>query len=107
MMFLLLLSVVLPLAIGFALCCILWPQARPVWSSSLLKLSLSVGAGFGLLSCVYFLQLAFVGHSRRLFLAELIALLIALVAVLIYRSIREKGSQASAPERETVPKTRL
>ena len=91
MMLQLLLSVVLPLAIGFALCCTLWPQARPLGSDFLLKLSLSVGPGFGILSCVYFLQLAFVGPSRTLLFYELIALLVVLVAALVYRGVRAKG----------------
>src|SRR5215208_6270405 len=99
-----LLSIVLPLAIGFALCCVLWPRARPVRSDFLLKLSLSVGPGFGIISCLYFLQLAFIGHSRNLLLAELIALLIALAAVLSYRIIRGKSSRETAPGRETAPK---
>jgi len=107
MIFQLALSIGLPLAMGFALICILWPQSRPTRSDLVLKLSLSVGVGFGLLSCVYFLQLSFSKHSREYLFAEVIALFITLVAVLAYRIIRRKGSTASMPRQEPETKTKL
>ena len=107
MIFQLVLSIVLPLAIGFVLICILWPQSRPTRSDFVLKLSLSVGVGFGLLSCIYFLQLSFFKHSREYLFAEVIAFLILLVAVLAYRIVRHKGSPATMPQQEPGTKTKL
>jgi hypothetical protein len=101
------LSIVCPLAIGFLLVCILWPGPRPVRSDLLFKLSLSVGLGFGLFSCLYFMQLSLFGPSRKRFAAEVIALILALLAVLVYRVMRLKGSPASKPLRKPVPENRL
>jgi Dolichyl-phosphate-mannose-protein mannosyltransferase len=102
-----LLSVILPLALGFALVCVFWPGTRPVRSSLLLKLSLSVGSGFGIFSSLYFLQLALSGPSRNRLAAESLALLIILLAALAYRIMRLKGSPSSDPQREPMPRTRL
>jgi 4-amino-4-deoxy-L-arabinose transferase-like glycosyltransferase len=107
MIFQSLLSIIIPLALGFALVCILWPGTRPVRSSLLLKLSLSVGPGFGLFSCLYFLQLSLFGPSRKRLAAGALALFIVLLAGLSYRVLRLKGSPAGEPRPEPMPKSKL
>ena len=100
-----LLSIILPLVLGFALVCVFWPGTRPVRSSLLLKLSLSVGSGFGLFSIIYFLQLCLFGPSKNRLAAEALVLLIVLAAVLAYRIMRLKGSPSTEPQQEPLPKS--
>jgi hypothetical protein len=107
MIFELLFSLILPVAIGFVLACALWPAARPVRADLLLKLSLSVGLGFGLFSCLYFLQLSLSGPSRKRLAAEAVALFVLLLAVWSYRVLRQKGPPSGKPQQELTPKDRL
>lgn len=80
MILLSLLSCLIPLVIAFLLISILWPS-QPERFSLPLKLSLSVGIGFGVLSCIYFLLLSTLGPSRRGLLATQVALLAVLTLV--------------------------
>ncbi|HVG22070.1 MAG TPA: glycosyltransferase family 39 protein [Blastocatellia bacterium] len=101
------LSVASPLVIGFLLVCVLWPGARPVRSDFLFKLCISVGPGFGLFSCLYFLQLSLFGPSRKKFAAEVLAVTAALLAALLYRVLRSKGQAAGGSPAASTPKGRL
>ncbi|MFY9570403.1 MAG: glycosyltransferase family 39 protein, partial [Blastocatellia bacterium] len=74
-----------PLLIALLLISVLWPEQTRQWYSFPLKLCFAVGVGFGLLSCVYFLGLSFWGPSRTRLLWTQLALLVILIAVLLYR----------------------
>jgi hypothetical protein len=105
MILLLLLSCLTPIAIAFILISILWPEQVPLRFAFLLKLCLAVGVGFGLLSCLYFLQLSLFGPSRRGLISTEIALLAILLALFFYaRKSRERsvaGEHASGPLHES------
>lgn len=90
----LLLSIFLPQLIALTLISIVWPVQRPKRSDFLLKFCLAVGIGFGILSCLFFLQLSLFGPSRTGLVSTQIALLIVLLAIFFYRT---KGAKKSPP----------
>jgi 4-amino-4-deoxy-L-arabinose transferase-like glycosyltransferase len=94
MILLLLLSILLPQLTAVILIWIVWPVQKLTTYDFLLKFCFAVGIGFGILSCVFFLQLSLFGPSRTGLVSTQIALLIVLVAILFYRT---KGAKKSQP----------
>ena len=103
----LVLSVLIPQLIAFILISAMWPRETPNRSHLLLKCCLAVGPGFGILSCVYFLQLSLFGPSRKGLAAAQIALLICALAILFYRLKSTKDVPASEPVPTVLPRSRL
>lgn len=102
-----LLVCLVPLGIAFILISILWPGQAPWRSGLLLKLCLSVGVGFGVLSCVYFLQLSLFGPSRRGLVSTQIAVLAILIAV-FFKNIRSMNrSPTGDPASEGLHESRF
>ena len=95
-MFGLILSLLISIATGFLLTCVLWPWPKGVKGSLALRLSLSVGLGFGISSCVFFLCMILFGPSVTAFLSAELALLVYLAVVLGYLFMTSKGSTAPA-----------
>lgn len=92
MILLLLLSLLLPQLTAVILIWIVWPVQKLTRYDFLLKFCFAVGIGFGILSCVFFLQLSLFGPSRTGLVSTQIALLIALVAIFFYRTREAKKS---------------
>src|SRR6266567_1072942 len=102
----LVLAVLIPQLTAFILISAVWPRERPNRSHLLLKCCLAVGTGFGILSCVYFLQLSWFGPSRKGLAAAQIALLICALAILFYRLKATKDVPPGEPVREPSPISR-
>src|SRR5882724_6137175 len=96
-----LLSCLAPIAIAFILISILWPEQAPLPFDLPLKLCLAVGVGFGVLSCIYFLQLSLFGSSRRGLVSTQMGLLAILIAVFFYK--RKWMNRSPANERASEP----
>lgn len=83
-MILLLLSLLVSIAIGFLVTCLLWPDARPLSSHFSYKLYLAVGQGVGISSCCFFLWLLIAGSPTGGIIIAEVCLLGVLIAGLIY-----------------------
>ena len=101
----LILSILAPQITAFILISAIWPFQIPIRSHFLLKCCLSVGAGLGLLSCVYFLQLSLFGPSRKGLVVALVVVLFSAIALFIYRLRSNKDSSKSDSIRE--PRSRM
>jgi Dolichyl-phosphate-mannose-protein mannosyltransferase len=101
----LILSILAPQIIAFILISAVWPGQTSIRSHFLLKCCLSVGAGLGLLSCVYFLQLSLSGPSRKGLVVALVAVLILAIALFVYRLRSSKDVSQSNSIRE--PRSRM
>lgn len=101
------LSVFIPQLIGFILILAAWPTVKPVRANLILKSCLSVGCGFGILSCLYFLQLSFFGPSRKVLAAGQVVFLICASAVLFYRLKSNRDDQPVATLSNGRPQKRL
>lgn len=86
----------LPLALAFLLISILWPSRGLPGGDPFLKLSLSAGVGFGLLSSIYFVQVCLIGPSRVGLALAMVATVITLCFV--YRRAGAKAAPASVFE---------
>lgn len=93
-----LLSILVPQLIAFGILSSLWAGQRPIRAHFLLKICFAVGLGFGILSCLFFLQLLFFGASRQVLASTLITVLIIVAAISFYRL----KSKRNAPLREAV-----
>jgi 4-amino-4-deoxy-L-arabinose transferase-like glycosyltransferase len=107
MIFSSLLSCLAPLVIGFVLISLLWPEQTALRNELTLKLCLAVGVGFGVLSCIYFLQLSLFGPSRRGLISTQIALLAVLIAIFFYKRKSMKRSPRGEPVSEPVAESRF
>src|SRR5262245_19253935 len=103
----LLLSIAVPQIVGFCVVSSLWPNPRPLRSQLLLKLSLSVGIGFGILSSVYFLQLSLLGPSRKGLLIAEAALLVLALALCFYRLKSQRNPELPVVEENPSPRTKF
>lgn len=101
----LLLGCLAPIATAFILISILSPEQLRPRSRFPLKVCLAIGIGFGVLSCVFFLQLSFFGPSRRGLVSTQAALLAILLALLLYKrksmNSSPTGENASEPLHES------
>lgn len=107
MIFSSLLSCLAPLVIGFLLISLLWPEQPALRNDLPLKLCLAVGVGFGVLSCIHFLQLSLFGPSRRGLISTQIALLAVLIAIFFYKRKSMKRSPRGEPVGEPVAESRF
>ena len=83
--FLILVSVLVPLALGFLFLCLLWPDSASVFADFLFKCCLSVGFGFGISSGMVFVWLLLAGHlTPGFFVCQWLALA-GLSALALYR----------------------
>jgi hypothetical protein len=87
----LLISLLVPILIGFAFVSILWPGTFR--SHTLIKSCLAVGAGFGIFSILFFLSLLLFGASSNGLLLAEILLLLSLVALLGHKIRRGKPGE--------------
>ena len=106
MIFSSLLSCLAPLVIAFVLISLLWPEQTKLRYELPLKLCLAVGIGFGVLSCMYFLQLSLVGPSRRGLISTQVALLAGLIAIFFYKRKSLKRSPGGDPVSQPVAESR-
>lgn len=84
-MFLLSLSLIIPLFIGFLLILLFWPTQQQIQSHLIIKCCLAIGLGFGVSSYIFFVWLAVFGQlGKGSFIIEIV-LLIVLVAFLLYK----------------------
>ncbi|OGI18204.1 MAG: hypothetical protein A2287_06760 [Candidatus Melainabacteria bacterium RIFOXYA12_FULL_32_12] len=90
MIFKLLLVLLLPILSGFFLINLFWRDKSSVFSDFLLKLSLSVGLGIGLSSCLYFVLLMFFNDFIRSFIFVESVLAVFLSVFLVYK-VRKKN----------------
>src|SRR5437762_11120209 len=104
MILLSLLSCLVPLVIAYLLISILWPS-QSMRLSLPVKISLAVGVGLGVLSCIYFLLLSTFGPSRRGLLTTQIVLLAVLTALFFYKRKSLKPSPATEPVSEPVARS--
>lgn len=93
----LLLSLLLPMFIGFLCISIYWPWQGQESDHLLLKASLSVGMGLGISSCIYFLCLLFLGPSNIIMLIEIV-ILISLAALYWNKTIKRVYSASPEPD---------
>jgi len=92
----LLFSILIPIATGSCLVCVLWPGPRSLRPYFLFKISLAAGLGLGVTSCIFFIWLCVFGAVKG-FIALEAVILICLAAVLICFP-RQKGlTISSAP----------
>src|SRR5262245_36960185 len=103
----LLVSVLLPQLIAFLLISILWPTESRSRFYLPIKLCLSAGTGFGIVSCLYFLQLSVFGPSRRKFVAALGMLLVILIVAFLFRLRSRQNSRTAEEKDESQPRSRL
>src|SRR5262245_17997020 len=103
----LLVSVLLPQLIAFLLISILWPTESRSRFYLPIKLCLSAGTGFGIVSCLYFLQLSVFGPSRRKFVAALGMLLVILIVAFLFRLRSRQNSRAAEEKDESQALSRL
>src|SRR5215210_7444088 len=90
-MFYLLISLLIPVLMGFTFVSILWPGS--IRANLFVKSCLAIGTGFGIFSLLFFLFLSIFGASRKgLLLAEAV-LIISLVAGLVYKIKRQKSDE--------------
>jgi hypothetical protein len=85
-MFLLLLSLLISIGIGFLFIKGLLSNLKPQYPQKVLKLSLAVGSGFGISSCLYFVGLFFWGSIR----SDYIVAELSIFSILILYRIRTK-----------------
>ena len=102
----LVLSILIAQLIAFILISVAWPREMHIRSNLLLKTCLAAGTGFGILSCVYFLQLSWFGPSRKGLAAAQIAQLIGALAILFCR-LKATKPAPSEPVIERLPRSRL
>jgi hypothetical protein len=81
----LLLSLIIPLAIGFSFVSIFWYRKGPPPFHHLIKSCLAIALGFGVTSCVFFIWLSFLGSSREVFFIIEITLLVISSAIVLYK----------------------
>lgn len=86
--FLIFVSVLVPIALGFLFLCAFWPADGAVLSDLPLKCFLSVGFGFGISSCIFFLRLLLTGRWVPGFVVCQLAVLAGLCALAFYRTRR-------------------
>src|SRR5215510_849238 len=103
----LILSILAPQITAFILISAVWPGQTRIRSHFLLKCCLSIGAGLGLLSCVYFLQLALFGPSRKGLVIALVAVVIPAIALFVYRLRSNKDASQSECIREPISRMEL
>ena len=101
------LAILAPQIIAFILVCLLWPGQSPIRSHLILKVSLAVGIGFGLLSSLYFLQLLLLGPSRSVLVSTQIALLLLLGAALFWKTRSSKAAPLRDINSVPPPATKL
>jgi len=89
MIFKLLLALFLPILSGFLLVNLFWRDKSSVFSDFLLKLSLSVGSGIGLSSCLYYILLMFFNDFIRSFIFVESVLAVFLSVLLVYKVHKE------------------
>ncbi|MFQ5666426.1 MAG: hypothetical protein ACE5I7_08335 [Candidatus Binatia bacterium] len=90
-----LVALLAPVATGFFLLCGLWPERRAIRSQLLLKLSLAVGVGWGIASCLFFLCLPlFTPVRRALVIFDVLSFLLALGVYFTTRSTRPPQRRA-------------
>ena len=77
----LILALLISVATGFLLTCVLWPAGKGFRGSIGLRLSLGVGLGLGVSSCVYFLCLILFGPSVTTFVGVDLVVLVCLAVV--------------------------
>src|SRR6266511_3040870 len=80
-----LLSLVIPLLIGFSIVSILWSRKGPTLFHLLIKACLAIAVGFGVSSCVFFIWVSSLSPSREKFFIIEITLLLASMTILLYR----------------------
>jgi len=102
MIFRSLLSCLPPLVIAFVLISLLWPERTTQRYGLPLKLCLAVGVGFGVLSCIYFLQLSLLGPSRLGLISIQVALPAVLIAIFFHNRKSLKRSPGGEPVSEPV-----
>jgi hypothetical protein len=87
-LFILILSLFLPLTSGFLFVSLFWRKDRSVFADLPLRCCLAVGFGFGISSCLVFVWMILVGRlSRGVFVCESI-LLVVLCGLLTFRTKR-------------------
>jgi len=81
-MYELLFPILISLASGFALIWLLWPAHKPNFPALFLRICLSLGVGFGMSSCGFFLWLVFFGPPGSVFITVETAVLFGLIGVI-------------------------
>lgn len=82
-------SIMIPLLLGFMLVSVLWPPRIPFKLQFLLKFFLASGLGLGITSCIFFLWLLlppyFAGNFTGFIMIEILITVCAVIACLSYR----------------------
>ncbi len=99
MAFLFLLAVLISVLTGFLVIACCWPDDKLAGPYLLFKTFLAIGVGFGISSCVFFLDLSVFATSRTSLIFSEITLLICLIAVYLYAN--RKRERALMPELRT------
>lgn len=104
MIFPLLLSILMPLFLGFVLVFFMWPNQRLSNYHLLIKGIIATGLGFGISSIIFFLYLLFLGTNNSFFILFEKALFILLIIIFLYIVKRQKHSTPSENFLETSTK---
>ena len=93
----LLVSLLIPVVIGYCLVCLIWPERLPGYR--LIKCCLAIGVGYGLTSCVFFLLTLAGLSSLVLFVLETVVAVVLGVAFLFStrRDLRVTSREAERP----------
>lgn len=80
-MFTLVLTILMPLLLGFILVSFLWPNQKQFYCDFLIKANIGVGLGFGILSIIFFLWLLVLGPNGIFFIFEKLLFIILIVII--------------------------
>src|SRR6516165_2192462 len=95
MMLSLLLSLAVPLLVGFSFIALLWPKREALRCHFLLKACLATAIGFGISSCAFFIWLSSLGARRERFvILEVLLLVVSLV--ILWNNLKERDSLRSS-----------
>lgn len=84
-------SLIIAALFGAVIVSLTWPNSRAYLSDIGTKICLSIGAGFGFVSCHYFINLIFFNNNENVIIAEFFLLIVmgGCYLVLHYKKIRE------------------